>query len=148
MNIAMRLARIDHLNIRKAQDRAGERVLAVDLKISGRTSAESVADALSPGSPEIILAALWDDDGDARLLAVSEIWTWVEWADHTIAIGLGIEEPCSVKKLRLSPVGERMCDITLQASIAEPHDGVVQRLAEIMAEEVAITITGQPELDL
>lgn len=133
-------AEIKHLNIRKEGPDDDEKILAVDVKLVGKTDA-AVCDYFDLGLRDFLM----DESGIARNISLEPVGFTTEIPDALVEIG-GLQfAGAKLGKFKVSPADGN--EVTLQFSVSfQPSKDEVAILAEYVADKVDVVATPQPEL--
>lgn len=144
-------ADIKHVNLRK-QGNEDDRVLAIDVKVSGEVQASILNDLLGASPGEDMTGMFWStmagtDPDSLRTHALGDIPIRGEWPNRIAFIGKH-STTCDVKKISIEPRPGHRLDLTAQLSIESPSDELLDYAVYHIQENVTCRIESRPELPL
>jgi hypothetical protein len=140
---------IKHMNLRK-QGQEDDRVLAIDIKVSGETQAMILNDLLGASPGEDLSGMFWStvpgaDPESLKSYAIKEVEVDGEWPNRIVHIGKH-EARGDMKKIHFMPRSGHRLDLTAQISIEGPRQELLDYLVSKLQENVTCHIESQPEL--
>lgn len=142
-------AAIKHLNLRK-QGNEDDRVLAIDIKLSGEVQSGILSDLLGASPGEDLSTLFWStgtDPEQLRTYALADITVDAEWPRRIVHLGKH-RTTGDMKKIHFTPRPGHRLDLTAQISINGPTQALLDYLVKNIQENIVCSIESQPELDL
>lgn len=144
-------ATIKHLNLRK-QGSEDDRVLAIDIKITGEAPAAILNDLLGASADENVSGMFWStapgaDPASLKSYVIGQIDVDGVWPNRIVRFGKQ-SAVGDLKKIAFKPMPGQRLDITASISIEEPKKELLDYLVSKITENVLCDIESQPELAL
>jgi hypothetical protein len=142
-------ATIEHLNVRK--EGAEKDILAIDVKVRGEAPSDILFHLL--GCSKAKAKHFWDEKSDEQRGAyggLALISTWTEFENCVVVLGQGKTgrtfKGVKVRRFAFYPANYLTLKLTCQLQISDIHDADLAFICELVHENIAITITGEPGL--
>jgi hypothetical protein len=131
------IAKIKHLNIRKE---GGDRVIAVDIKVTGAHIRVGALAALTGNDEMDLSLSLWDPEGERRMRMIKPVHSEVELGGCRMKLGKGIALIGTAKKFAFEILAGYEAILDWQFSVSDASSSVTAQLASLVDEEVDVEL--------